>query len=100
MPWITARVVDHLLAESARKDRRIAELERQVDNLHRQGFAVTAPPDEPAPPAPQIDGRLADLLAGFEDPEARAAWRAQAEGRIRAGDSPDDIADDLFVSAP
>jgi hypothetical protein len=82
-----------LVATLTRRDDRVAELERQVDDLHRQGFAVSAPPNLPlAPPPEPLHPDLQAVLAGFSpDPEARAAWEAEFRSRTGAHESVESI---------
>lgn len=92
----SSRHLDLLEEQLARKDARIAELERQVDELHRQGYTITAPTPaaEVAPIA--FDSELRDLLDGLTDDDARRAWTADAERRIAAGEDQRAIARTLF----
>lgn len=95
--FVPARVLDFLEQQLESKDLRIRELERQVDELHRQGYVVPAPPPPSDDDPPTVlEGRLYDLVHGIEDRDSQRAWRAEAVTRLNAGEDADHVASTLF----
>jgi hypothetical protein len=76
------------------RDARIAELERQIDGLHQQGFTVPVAPQAVIElPEERADPDLEEILAGFDDPDDRGEMAEAAEfvRRARPNASPKEI---------
>lgn len=82
---VVRELADDRAAELVRARERIAQLERQIDELHAQGLRITPPPPPPDPASPtaRLPRELARVIAGIDDPDARAEFEAAALEQVQ-----------------